>query len=68
LIYIYVFTYKFYANIQIKSLTLFHITWPQPDHSCSTCFSNYPKVICCQTYRPQPTEHVRETIATDYTP
>jgi len=27
-----------------------------------------PKVICCQTYRPQPTEHVRETIATDYTP
>jgi len=23
---------------------------------------------CCHTYRPQPIEHVRETIATDHTP
>jgi len=46
----------------------FHLTWPQPCLSCSTSSSDYLKVTCCHTYRPQPIEHVQETIATDHTP
>jgi len=51
-----------------KTLLRFHFPWPQPGHSCSTSFSDYPKVTCCHTYRPQLIEHVRETITTDHTP
>jgi len=45
-----------------QSLSLFSIIWPQPDHSSFTSSSDYPKVICYQTYRSQPIEHVREPL------
>ena len=41
--------------------SLIRPTWPQPCHSCSMSSSEYLKVFCCPTYRPQPIEHVRET-------
>jgi len=52
---------------QMKSLLRFHITSAQPGYSCSTSSSVYLKVTCYHTYRPQPIEHVRETIATVHT-
>jgi len=47
---------------QIKSLLRLHTSWPQPGYSCSTSFSDYPKVTCCHTYQPQPIEHVRKPL------
>jgi len=33
-----------------------------PCQPCSTSSSEYLKVSCCHTYRPQSIEHVRETM------
>jgi len=44
------------------------MSWPQPWLSCSTFSSDNLYVTCCHTYRPQPIEHVQETIAMDQTP
>jgi len=52
----------------MNSLNWVHMTWPQPWLSYSTSSSDNLLVTCCHTYRPQPIEHVRETIATNQTP
>jgi len=46
----------------MTSILWFHTTWPQPCEPCSTSSRNYLKMSCCHTYRPQPIEHVWETM------
>ena len=60
--------YLYHTSTQRDFLIRFHITWPQPCYLCSTSSSDYLKMTCCHTYRPQPIEYVRETIVMDHTP
>ena len=66
-IYIYIYIYITQSHHK-NSLLWFHLTWPQPWYSCFTSPSEYFKMTCCHTYRPQPIEHVQESIAMDHTP